>query len=269
MKMSIKQKIKDLMCDLIYRKAVPMLSKKKVPYSLNCLDKGVVCFELGDIQAGVYSKHSVEYLNEQWFVECCNTVISGLPEVSRDKIFRKDLRQRYYTACKFAKVASSLEGSFVSVGVSFGVTPRLILEYTSSKKEYWLVDGWDGYDPYRSKVMKTDMIFERYCSNVDDVRKIFSGYDNVRIVQGLAPQALENIEAEKISLLQLDTGDSKCEAASIEFLWDRIVPGGIIVIDLLNPAGGYVAEHMPLFKKLGCSDGVIGLSHGQGIIIKQ
>jgi hypothetical protein len=200
MGISIKQKTKDLICDLIYYRVVPMLSKKKVPYSLNCFDKSITCFELRDVQAGVFSKHSTEYLNEQKFLDACNTVKMGLPP-SAKKAFREDLRLRYYTACKFAKIASPLEGAFVSVGVSFGVTPRLVLEYTSlmkeRNKEYWLVDAWDGYDPYRSKVIKTRTAHDQYCSNINDVKEIFSRYDNVRIVQGFAPEALHGIEAEK------------------------------------------------------------------------
>ena len=264
----MKQRIKDHICNLIYYKVIPMLSKKKVPYSLNCLDESVMCFELGDVQAGVFSKCSSEYLNEQKFLDVCNTVKNGLPS-SAGKAFREDLRLRYYTSCKFAKIASSLEGCFVSIGVSFGVTPRLVLEYTSSKKEYWLVDNWDGYDHYHSKVIKTRAVHDEYCSNIEDAKEIFSGYDKVRIVQGFAPEALESMKAEKISFLHLDTTDQKCEAASIEFLWDRIVPGGIVVIDMFNLSHGYVAEYAPLFKKLGCSDGVIGTAHGQGIIVKR
>ena len=266
--MSIKQRIKDLICNLIYYKVIPGLSKREVPYSLNCLDESIVCFELRDVQAGVFSKYSTEYLNEQKFLDACITVKNGLPP-SAKKVFREDMRLRYYTSCKFAKIASSLEGCFVSIGVSFGVTSRLILEYTSSKKEFWLVDGWDGYDPHRSKVMKTHTAHDAYCSNINDAKEIFSGYDKVRIVQGFAPEALHGIEAEKISFLHLDTTDPKCEAASIEFLWDRIVPGGIIVIDTFNLGRGYVEEYSPLFKKLGCSDGVIGTAHGQGIIVKR
>ncbi len=72
--MSIKQKVKDLICSLVYYKIVPVLSKKQVPYSLNCLDEGATCFELKDVQAGIFSKHSAEYLNEQRFLDACNTV---------------------------------------------------------------------------------------------------------------------------------------------------------------------------------------------------
>jgi len=271
MGISIKQRIKDLICNFIYYKVIPRLSKKKIPYSLNCLHSlggGIDCFELEDVQAGIFSKHSAEYLNEQRFLDACNTVKNKLPP-SAKKAFREDLRLRYYTSCKFAKIASSLEGCFVSIGVSFGVTPRLVLEYTSSRKEYWLVDNWDGYDPYRSEVIKTRAVHDEYCSNINEVREIFSGYDKVRIVQGFAPGALRSMEAEKISFLHLDTTDPKCEAASIEFLWDRIVPGGIVVIDMFNLSRGYVAEYAPLFRQLGCSDSVIGTAQGQGIIFKR
>ena len=268
MEISVKQRIKDLVCSLVYHKVIPGLSKKSVPYSLNCLGEGVQCFELEDVQAGVYSKHSMEFLREQKFLEACETVINGLPPGAK-KVFREDLRLRFYTSCKFAKIASSLEGCFVSIGVSFGVTPRLVLEYTSSKKEYWLVDNWDGYDPFRSRVVKAHTVHGGYCSDVDDVREIFGGYDNIRIVQGFAPESLRDIEADKISFLHLDTTDQECESASIEYLWDRIVPGGIIVIDTFNLGRGYEVEYAPLFKKLGCSDGVIGTAHGQGIIVKR
>ncbi len=79
----MKQRIKDHICNLIYYKVIPWLSKKSVPYSLNCLGEGVQCFELGDVQAGVYSKHSAEYLNEQKFLDACNTVKNGLPSSAK------------------------------------------------------------------------------------------------------------------------------------------------------------------------------------------
>lgn len=168
----IKQKIKNLICRLIYGKVVPFLSKKRVPYSLNCLGESVDCFELKNVQAGVYLKHSTEFLFEQKFLDACNVVKNGLP-VSAKKTFREDLRLRYYTACKVANIASTREGDFVTIGVSFGVMPRLILEYTQSNKFYWLIDAWDGFDPYRSKVTGAHEIHDGYCANVDDVREIF------------------------------------------------------------------------------------------------
>ena len=120
MGISIKQRIKDLICNFIYYKVIPRLSKKSVPYSLNCLDEGVMCFELGDVQAGIFSKRSFKYLNEQKFLAACNTVKNGLPS-SAKKVFRENLRLRYFTACKFANIANIREGDFVSIGVSYGV----------------------------------------------------------------------------------------------------------------------------------------------------
>jgi putative glycosyltransferase (TIGR04372 family) len=89
------------------------------------------------------------------------------------------------------------------------------------------------------------------------------------VLKNITSEEIRDAVACKISFLHLDTTDQECEAASIEFLWDRIVPGGIIVIDMFNLSSGYVGEYAPLFKRLGCSDGVIGTAHGQGIIFKQ
>jgi len=141
--MSMKQKIKDPICHLIYDKVVPFLTKKRVPYSLNCLGESVDCFEIKNVQAGVQIKHSTEFLFEQKFLDACKVVKNGLPPSAKET-FREDMRLRYYTACKFAGLAGIQEGDFVTIGVSFGVMPRLILEYTSSNRPYWLVDAWDG-----------------------------------------------------------------------------------------------------------------------------
>ena len=65
----------------------------------------------------------------------------------------------------------------------------------------------------------------------DTVKERFAGFSRVHVTQGRVPDILHEIAPEKISYLHLDLNNAAAELGALEFLFDRIVPGGSIVFD--------------------------------------
>ncbi|MGY2438404.1 class I SAM-dependent methyltransferase [Pseudomonas sp. SDO52101_S400] len=82
----------------------------------------------------------------------------------------------------------------------------------SDKSQKWIEDG-------------------TYVSNIDAVRANFSEWSNVNIIQGSIPETLTQIESKQIAYLHIDMNCTGPEVAAIEFLWDRLVPGAVILLD--------------------------------------
>ena len=83
------------------------------------------------------------------------------------------------------------------------------------------------------------------------------------------PEILPLIKTENICFLHLDMNVALPEGAAAEFLWDRMVPGAIIISD------DYArVRHDEQMKTLDCfaserSHEVLSLPTGQGMIVKR
>jgi hypothetical protein len=79
----------------------------------------------------------------------------------------------------------------------------------------------------------------------DEVRAVLEGKglgENVRLVPGdvraTIPAWLREAPATRIALLHLDMDVHEPTAFALEHLWDRVVPGGLLVIDDYNAVEG-------------------------------
>ena len=59
----------------------------------------------------------------------------------------------------------------------------------------------------------------------------FRPFPGVRIVRGIVPDTLSQVTATATCYLSLDMNNTAPEIAAAEHFWDRLVPGGIIVLD--------------------------------------
>ena len=76
-----------------------------------------------------------------------------------------------------------------------------------------------------------------YTTDVDTVRRNFAEWRNVKIIVGSIPDTLSDVTSSTIAFLHLDLNCSLPEVAAAEALWDRISPGGIILLDDYAYAG--------------------------------
>ena len=59
----------------------------------------------------------------------------------------------------------------------------------------------------------------------------FAPYDNVSVVRGFLPEMLDIAMPGEIGFLHIDLNSPRAEIAVLEKLFDRVVPGGVIVFD--------------------------------------
>lgn len=187
---------------------------------------------------------------------------------------------RLHTLLWAAGRALSLPGDFVECGTFEGFMSRVIVDYLNFKevkKKFYLYDTFNGMsESYSSpddfgdsagfyhlaqKTYKQEGLYER-------VKEKFLDYNNVEIVAGIVPDILHSICPERISFLHLDLNSPRAEKGAMEYLFDRMVSGGSIVLD---DYGWKVFEKQKIvadtfFNVRGYT--VLELPTGQGLVIK-
>lgn len=184
----------------------------------------------------LYTFHNSDFLKDPLFVESYEL---GKNTDGGTLLKNYDIQWRIHVLCWAAKHAMHLEGDFVDCGVHTGIFARAVINYTSfqkSSKKYFLLDTFNGLD-------------EKYSDEIELQRNSLMGYDkedqdllfkqveetfkdfNVKIIKGTVPETLEYVDSYKISYLSIDMNCVLPEVAALEFFWDRMVSGGIIILD--------------------------------------
>jgi O-methyltransferase len=181
-----------------------------------------------------------------------------------------DLRWRVFVACWAASHANSLPGDFVECGVNRGGMSRAVMDYIhfdKSDKKFYLLDTYCGI-PDRMKASSADVDFS-YSECYQDVQRTFSVFPNVRIIQGVVPDTLSRIDSLQFAYVSLDMNCVEPEIAAAEYLWDKISPGGMVLLDDYCYSAHYRQQNIA-FGEFARSKNVeiLGLPTGQGLIIK-
>jgi hypothetical protein len=134
--------------------------------------------------------------------------------------------RRYILACA-AYHCVQLPGDFVECGVYFGTGVKTVVDYLGAKefpKNFWAYDTFD-HHPVEGRAFEAQKpgFFET-------VQSRFDGYKQVKLVKGLIPAALDEGPAE-IAYLHIDLNNAEAEIATLERLFDKVVPGGMIILD--------------------------------------
>lgn len=167
---------------------------------------------------------------------------------------------RFHTTQWAASVALEVEGDFVEIGVNYGLLSRSICEHVNFRdlnRKFFLVDPWgnssgEGYDPVAFEAVELN----------------FKEFRNVVLVRGSAPEALQQIDSEKIAYLALDINDGVMERQSLEILWPRIAKGGVVYFDDIGWAH-YEKLRDEIERFLGDKpEQLLFLASGNAILIK-
>jgi O-methyltransferase len=177
-----------------------------------------------------------------------------------------------------ARNALTLDGDFVELGTFRGYFASCVaecLEFEKLPRNYYLYDTFAGLpsDAVREKDLP-DSFYESlqtHYSEPDIYQSVvsrFKQYPNVQVVQGKVPDTLHERCPEKIAFLHIDLNSARHEIAALEYLWDRIVPGAVIVLDDFGFAifRAQTQAHQEFFGGRGCS--IAELPTGQGLVIK-
>lgn len=185
---------------------------------------------------------------------------------------------RMHTLVWAARQARQLpEGAFVECGVFQGDMSFVVYHaagLAGSGRKMLLFDSWEGIDPARAEPSEVKFISH---SNVyyqrqglyESVVARFAAYPEVSIHRGFLPEALEGRIPDKVAWLHIDLNAARPEVETLELLFDRVVPSGLIILDdygWLALRAQKDAEDA-FFSHRGYA--VLELPTGQGLVVKR
>ena len=160
---------------------------------------------------------------------------------------------------RMTKRAAIFDGDFVECGLGNGFSFALLAKAAESAgKKIYGFDSFEGFpapsesDLSRYKIKEGDWS-DVECKNVEDAVKKFVTEEyfqnSVKITPGFFSDSLPTVSLSSISLLHLDVDLYQSYIDCFEALFDKVVVGGIIIIDeYLNGIeyakypGGYLAQ---------------------------
>jgi O-methyltransferase len=158
------------------------------------------------------------------------------------------------------------EGDFVECGCYRGTSARIVcdaLDLGATGRGYWLYDLFE-YPEGSTHTHMPGMGAELF----ETTRARFADVPGVRVVRGAVPGALDGQSPERIAFLHIDMNNAAAEIGALEALFDRVSPGGAIVLDDYGYYG-YVAQRdaeRAWFAARGYD--VVELPTSQGLVIK-
>jgi hypothetical protein len=174
---------------------------------------------------------------------------------------------RLHTLCWAAQQAVDLVGDFVECGVYEGFSSAVVARYVgfaALDKRYWLYDLFDHAEETSGVVMPAHSP-----GLVGRVRRRFAAYPNLRVIKGLVPASFEQGAPERIAFMHLDLNDAAAEFAALDALFERISPGGLLILDDYGwknyPGQKESADRFARSKR----HAILELPTGQGLLIKK
>lgn len=165
-----------------------------------------------------------------------------------------------------ARRGMRLRGDLVECGSYRGTTARIlcdVIDIDASAKKFWLYDAfeWNPSDKHHYMEGLGQECYEQCVAKFDDIA-------NKMIIKGYVPESFSEGAPAEICFLHIDMNNSAAEMAALNYLFDRVVPGGIVVFDDYGWLG-YREQKIvedAFFEERGYS--VLELPTGQGLVIK-
>ena len=172
-------------------------------------------------------------------------------------------RTHVYTWC--VQQALRRPGDLVECGCYKGTTVRIACDAVNiaqHKKRFYLYDLFEHRPgmPHHAMPEHGPHLYEQ-------VKARFADLPQVKVIRGQVPEVLATQAPRKVAFLHLDMNQAQAETGALAFFWDRMSPGGFI---LLDDYGWQLYRDQKLaadrfFAPLGVS--VMELPTGQGLVM--
>jgi len=227
-------------------------------------------------QDGLQSIHNHAFMDDPVFTGAYQRGTDALDDGETFSI-----HWRFHIALWAANHAKTIGGDFVEAGVNKGFNSSGImhaLDWNSLNHTFYLLDTFGGIDSeYVTAAEREDGFIESnqkrldsgfYTQDFEGVCENFSEWDRVKIIKGSVPKTLDEIDSQRIAFLHLDMNCSPPEVATLEYLWDRMPTGAVVLMDDYAYWGfDSIKEGADEFaKSKGLS--IASLPTGQGILLK-
>lgn len=211
--------------------------------------------------------HKCEFLKDEKFTKAFRIAVDDGLAVS------DQIRWRAHTACWAATHALNLDGDFIECGTNKGFLAKIIIDYIDldgKGKDFFLLDTYEGFDekylnPIELANGKRSGGYD-YC--YDFVLEYFSQHPCVKIIKGSIPETLSLVGSRQVAFIHIDLNCVIPEIASINFFWDKLVTGGVVLLDDYGHAGH--EQQQLAFDSFAKEKNtmVLSLPTGQGLLIK-
>ncbi len=174
---------------------------------------------------------------------------------------------RIWTVVWGARNGLKLDGDFVECACYKGTTARIVCDTidfgSQSDRRYFL------YDMFEHEASMDHLHMPEHSNTLfEETKARFADLPNVVVTQGEVPHSFAKALPEKIAFLHLDLNNADAEIGALEILFDRIVPGGVMILDDYGWLG-YRAQKLaedPWLAARGYH--VLELPTGQGLVFK-
>jgi len=187
-------------------------------------------------QDGLATRHNVDFLRDPRFVEACRVGMEGARPGTH-------VEWRIHVALWCASQAALLDGDFVECGVHTGILSAAVMSWLEfgrhAPRKFYLFDTWAGIpeeqvseEERRLGVLEMNRKYQDGDRLHGDVVRKFSRWPNAVIVRGRVPESLQAMAAvERVAYASIDMNVAAAEMGAAEFLWPRLVPGGLMLLD--------------------------------------
>ena len=180
-----------------------------------------------------------------------------------------------------AGAAARVPGDFVECGVNAGFVSSAImqrLDWAKIGKRFYLIDTFSGpilsqysreeIDGGRGRVAEEAIAKGAYVTDLEGVRANYAEWPNVEIVQGAVPGVLPSLGVGRVAFLHIDMNCAYPERAALEYFWDRLAPGAMVLFDDYAYFGNDALAEAIDSAAASLGAEVLSLPTGQGLIIK-
>jgi hypothetical protein len=224
-------------------------------------------------QDGLRTIHNCDFIRDAVFSKAYQRGLSGTP----DQLSHHG-PWRVHIATWAAQTAMKRSGDFIECGVYLGFISSAVMTFVNwnavaGDRRFLLVDSYGGL----SKALLTadelaagrDSQFgDDYIDTYSRAANNLSEFKNAELIKGFVPDVLPQVKTDQIAYLHIDMNSAAPEIAAIEYFWNKLVPGAVILLDDYA-FFGYEPQKYAMDKlglKLGFA--VASLPTGQGLIIK-
>lgn len=183
---------------------------------------------------------------------------------------------RVHTILWAANQAMQVEGDFVECGTNKGGFARAIVENLDlgqANKSFYLLDTFEGLaDELLTDKEKAAGVKEHFQHEYKDcfaqVQQTFKPFPFVKIIKGMVPATLQQVPSQKVAFLSIDMNCIAPEIAALNFFWDKVSKGGVIVLD--DYAYATCDLQYEAHNEWAAEKGIkiLTLPTGQGLIVK-
>lgn len=188
---------------------------------------------------------------------------------------------RVHVALWVANASLRVPGDFVECGVNAGFISSAVmhhLNWNAVHRRFYLIDTFSGpplnqYDEEEIKLGRRRMAQDaigagEYVVDLERVRRNFAEWPDAIVVQGIIPEVLSTISINQVAFLHIDLNCAYPERASLEFFWERLSPGAIVLLDDYA-YHGYEQQAIAIDSMAEARGAeVLSLPTGQGLIIR-